>query len=106
MALTISNDSNVDGWLMKHIKDDMKLVHATITFDNSYPTGGEAVTAANFGLSSIHTVIPYPTDQSGTYVAVWDGTNSKIKMMSALGTEVSNGTDLSSVKLDVLVIGK
>lgn len=26
---------------------------ATITFDSSYPTGGEAVTAANFGLSRI-----------------------------------------------------
>ncbi len=106
MALSFSNDSDVDGWLMKHIKDDMKLVHCTITLDTSYPTGGEAITAANFGLDSIHTVIPYPTDQSGTYIPVWDSANSKLKMMSALGTEVADLTDLSTVKVDVLVIGK
>lgn len=47
----------------------------TVTFDSSYPTGGESFTASSFGLSSLDRLDIYP--KSG-YVFEVDYTNSKI----------------------------
>jgi hypothetical protein len=46
MALTISNLSNDNA-------GSRKIVRGQIAFDNSYPTGGEQLTAAQIGLSEI-----------------------------------------------------
>ena len=48
-----------------------------ITFDDSYPTGGEAITAANIGFTTIYAV--FPPASLGGCVLEWDKTNSKIK---------------------------
>lgn len=46
--------------------------------DSSYPTGGYAVTAAQFGARKIKGVIPIGTD--GGYIYAWDEVNKKIKI--------------------------
>ena|SRR5688572_7455974 len=54
-----------------------------ITFDNSYPTGGEAVTPANFALGVITNVIPFAAyatlaGLSPLVVPAFDKANSKV----------------------------
>lgn len=52
-----------------------------ITWDNSYPTGGEAVTAANFGLKKIEHIthgIAISSDRTTACPIAWDRTNSKL----------------------------
>jgi hypothetical protein len=60
-----------------------------------YATNGVAVTAATFGLRTLnHVDISSATD--GSTLFVWDAANGKIKAFSAVGTEVTNSTDISS----------
>lgn len=82
----------------------------TVTFDSSYPTGGEALTAADFGLSSI--VWAHASNASG-YVFSYDYTNSKLlayrgdndNAADAPMIEVANAVNLSAVATRVTVIG-
>jgi hypothetical protein len=67
-----------------------------ITFDNSYPTGGEAVTPANFKLNGIDTI----ECMGGNAASCanrwpWDAENGKIMAFDAAG-QVANATDLST----------
>ncbi|MHB9144724.1 MAG: hypothetical protein ACYC5Y_05235 [Symbiobacteriia bacterium] len=52
------------------------LVVADVQMDNAYPTGGEPVTAQQFGLTVLDFVLPSPA--SG-YLAEYDHTNNKLK---------------------------
>ena len=79
MALTISNPSNARD--TTGVPGDMKYVIKTITFDSSYPTGGEAIASTEVGLESIALVLISP-DHNG-YVAQFDYTNSKISLWEA-----------------------
>jgi hypothetical protein len=72
-----------------------------VDFDASYPTGGEALTPNDFGLSKIEMMIIEP---NGGYVFEYDATNSKIKAFwvdtttdGAPLAEVVDTTDLSGV---------
>jgi hypothetical protein len=51
MALTFASENREVGF------GHQRQVTVSVTFDNSYPTGGEAVTAGDFGLSVIEDVI-------------------------------------------------
>lgn len=83
---------------------DRKVVLSTVTFDDSYPTGGEAVTAALFGLGLLTTVIPI--SDNGTNPVAWDGTNSKLlAYVRTTGVEVANAVDLSASVTHLLAIG-
>lgn len=101
---------------------------AEITFDNSYPTGGEPVTAAQLGVRSIDMVM---LSNGGGYLAEYDYTNNKIKVLTPTAphshientaaayvqnattaenvaeaaSEVANATDLSAVIIRAMVIG-
>lgn len=73
-----------------------------IAFDNSYPTGGESLTAAELGFSKAPDVVKIPP-KSG-YVFEYDATNQKVKAyveeaVAAGGPllEVGNTTDLSAL---------
>ena len=98
MALTITTrliDTTLKG---------ATLVAATVAFDNSYPTGGEAVTASDFGLDSeIFAIIPA---NGGADVVSYDRTNGKLTIHTADGTEATNASDQSAVSRDVLVLGR
>jgi hypothetical protein len=78
---------------------------ATVKFDASYPTGGEAVTAADFALDS-RIVDLHPRAVAG-YIPVFNAATSKIMVYwadndaeadSAL-VEVADTTDLSAVTI-------
>lgn len=87
----------------------------TFTFDASYPTGGEAITAAQFGLSEIVLVIPSEraTGATGKRIVQWDPATLKLVALQgdndAVGdgpfVEVPNTTDLSTLVVDLLVLG-
>ncbi len=81
----------------------------TITFDSSYPTGGEAVTAANFGLS-VMDHLQFNQGEDG-YVFHWDKANAKIIAYEAGADgapldEVADTTDLSSVVVEAIATGR
>ena len=98
MALTITTrvlDTTLKG---------ATLIAATVTFDNSYPTGGEALTAAALGLdTAVDAVFPAT---GGADVVVWDRANGKLVLYTADGTEATNASDQSAVSRDILVLGR
>ena len=78
-----------------------------ITFDSSYATGGEALTAADCGMSSIVQLLAH--ENSGR-VFEYDYANSKLKAYQDAGAaaalaEVPNATNLATVVTRALVIG-
>lgn len=70
MALTISQTGDWSG-----IVGNRRSVRGTIAFDSSYPTGGESLTAANIGLTTIDHIEIMAT--SG-YMFEYDYTNAKV----------------------------
>ena len=86
-------------------------MRATVTMDDSYPTGGEALAASDFGLANrITDLIPRPA--SG-YVPVWDADNSKLMVYTGdndavadgPGVEVADEGDLTDIAFVVEVQG-
>jgi hypothetical protein len=83
----------------------------TITFDSSYPTGGELLAAADVGLTSIAFV---DAECADGFALEYDYTNSKLKAFTndndavADGAmiEVANATDLSAIDARVLIVGR
>ena len=75
------------------------------TFDSSYATGGEALTASDLGFSdhaSLLTVVPIP---SGDYIFKYDAANAKIMAYTAItaaGGAAAAGTDAISLKASVI----
>jgi len=106
MALTFSRDTPRGGMPV----GNMKLVIGRVTFDASYPTGGEAYTPSLFGLQKIIRLVPFPANG---YVPEDDKANQKIKMYyadydavaDAALIEVANATNLSAVTITVMVWG-
>ena len=70
-----------------------------------YATGGVSAPAASFNLRSLDHVDVAPS-LDGTTIYVWDKQNGKIKAFSAVGTEVSNSTDISSKTFRYMALGK
>lgn len=62
---------------------DLRYWAGSILLDNSYPTGGYAITATNFLFGS--TTYLLNVGESQGIVPEWDRTNSKIKMMYPTG---------------------
>lgn len=76
---------------------------ALITFDSSYPTGGEAITPAQFGLQAIDFVL---LSNNGGNDFEYDYTNNKVKArVTTTGVEVANAVDLSAVSTRAIVFG-
>lgn len=83
----------------------------TITFDSSYPTNGEALTASSVGLSSKIEFIEvspaaglfFEYDYSGGKLkAIWPTTDATAP---AAGEEVADTTDLSTVVCNFIAFG-
>ena len=107
MALTVSlNRPTVFG--------DAKVASGTITFDSSYPTGGESLTPALLGLTSIATFVGQPAiDANGCVIpslkrstsvlfAYWVDTSTD----GAELAEVADTTDLSGYTFDFIAFGR
>ena len=107
MALTLTvpgNASDVAG-----VPGNNKYVIKTATFDASYATGGEELTATTLGFESLHIVL-LSVENSG-YVAQYDYTNSKIALYeagadAAILDEVADTTNVSAVVVRVLAFGR
>lgn len=106
MALTVSINTNKYNSYAKrfvdHIASPLKFIGLEITFDASYPTGGYALDYGDYDISDLSVVNFEPND---TYIFVYDRTNKKVKVYSGLGTEVTAGTDLSSVTTYMSMFG-
>ena len=79
MALTISNQSFA-------ALQNKRAVFCDLAFDSSYPTGGEALTPGNIGLTAIERVLFEP--KSG-YLFEYDHTNQKVKVFSGGGVDIT-----------------
>ena len=83
-----------------------------VAFDSSYPTGGESLTPAMFGLNTIDFLLAEP---AGGYTFEYDHANSKLiarvgdndAVADGPGVQVANATNLSTVTgVRVLVLGR
>ncbi|MCP4346118.1 MAG: hypothetical protein GY795_11410 [Desulfobacterales bacterium] len=81
------------GQMLEKIRD--------VTFDDSYPTGGEALTPVSLGLGEIDVFV---AEGAGGYVFEYDRTNDKLKAFTG-GSEVANLTDLASLTVRVSARG-
>lgn len=86
-------------------------VVTNVTMDASYPTGGEAITAAQLGLATVDHV---SCSTNTGHLAQYDKTNAKIKLYYAdydavadgALIEVPNTTDVSTVVVTCNAFGK
>lgn len=74
-----------------------RFVRGKIAFDASYPAGGEAYTAATFGLIHIEDLMITSQDVGGAEQVVHDKANSKLLVFTADGTQATNASDQSGV---------
>ena len=101
MALTVTETTN-------SVFGDKRVVFALVDFDSSYPTGGEAITAAD--VPSISTaieevVITTSSPNTGLW-ATYDRTAGKIVLFTAAGSQAANASDQSAVtEVGIMVIG-
>lgn len=112
MALTVAKVTGAD-----RIEGNKKVKVRTITFDSSYPTGGEALTASTLGFRKVEEVRPHGvfrnTDGTLAVPVSYDHTNSKLLAYQYNGAsagvaqllEVANTTDLSAFSGRVTVVG-
>ena len=81
-----------------------RAVIADVTFDASYPTGGEAIAAAaDLGLSSLD-FLQIEQNEAGVVVA-YDRANGKLLVQSGALAEVADLSDQSGVSVRVFAIG-
>lgn len=73
MALTLTSPSP----LADDVWGRLRVAIRTVTFDDSYPTGGESLTAADVGMAEIVGVIVLP-DHSPAYSVTYDYANGKL----------------------------
>lgn len=82
-----------------------------VTFDNAYPTGGEAVTPEDLGLSRVvfaQAEVVRGTESAEKRVANadYDTVNEKLKLFdNATGKELANASDASKVVVQVVAWG-
>ena len=100
MAVAISNiDSRTeDTWGRQRIRI------VEVTFDDSYPTGGESLSPNDVALADIGFVAASP--DASPYSVRYDFTDTNLVVFEEDDTEVSNGTDLSSLKVRLLIVGR
>lgn len=81
---------------------------ADVTFDNSYPTGGEAVTPSQFGLTNATYGICNVKTVGGTVNVAnvyYDRANKKLLVFDETPAEAANAADLSTLVVQVKMFG-
>lgn len=100
MAVTVTFDLPKAVRLEKGNKSGLSVISGTIAFDNSYPTGGESITAIT---GKFQTCLQVICDNFGGFLTTFDKTNSKLLVYQATdavaGTraEAANAADLSGI---------
>jgi hypothetical protein len=106
MALTLTR---VDSPISKKqvvVFGDRKIWFGTITFDNSYPTGGEILTKDMFGFDAGIDMVIVGANPAGSRLATYDPATRGLKLFTAVGTEAGNASDQSTIVVPILAIGK
>lgn len=88
---------------------DKRVTFTSVTFDNSYPTGGEPITAAQLGLSRVDFALCNIKAVGGTVNvanAYFDQANMKIKIYDETPAEAGNTSDYSTLTVVVMAVGK
>jgi hypothetical protein len=102
MALTISV-------VKKNVVGAQREIIADVTFDNSYPTGGEAFDPTDLDPLAAETDVFHfvVVEMNEATIAdmrhvFYDYTNEKLIVNTAINTEATNASDQSAVKVRVL----
>jgi di/tripeptidase len=80
---------------------------AEVTFTGTYPTGGEALTAADFGMREILFVLGNSTEAAGqtsAWQVFWDRTNKKLKLMG-LAVAATGQTEHGNIAYAAVSVG-
>lgn len=102
MATVTINDGPVT------IGSEFKVV-ATLALDSSYPTGGEAVSARQLGLSAVTTAQCDITAVGGSINvanASYDKTNGKVLLYDETPAQVANAANVDGTKVQIIAYGK
>ncbi len=102
MAFTISN-------VFDQVPGATRLVVRDFTFDSSYPTGGEPITAADFGSNRIFAILAaFEANGVAAKRVVFNAANSKLQVFvedaGGVEAEAANGSDQSGVKARVVAL--
>lgn len=81
-----------------------KVVTGTLTFDSSYPTGGESISEITdfFRGSQADSIV---FEQLSNRIVTFDRTAKKALLYTALSTEAANASDQSSIVVRFIAIG-
>lgn len=111
MAITVATGDGVTKGRGNDVWGARRVSLFKVTLDDSYPTGGEAFDPKQFGhVGKTGTVLIFPRYSSGATGSIdttflYDYTNKKIvAVVGNTGAEVANGTDKSTVVLDIIVL--
>ena len=84
------------------------MIRGTLNLSSSYATGGDAVTAALFGIGTLEDLF---CESSGGYVFRYNSTNATVQAYwgsasaSAVLSEVTAGTNLAAVGVESMAFG-
>lgn len=107
MALTFTPDTDPVTAAAMSVVGDMKRVSGLVTFDSSYPTGGEAYDYSIFGFDRIlHHIEVEGVNIAGNRLVVNDHANSKILLFTALGTQATDDSDQSAITVRATAFGE
>lgn len=77
-----------------------------VTFDSSYPTGGEPLTASDLGFGSVLSVVGDVLPSGAVRYVAYDRTNSKLLAFDADGAQIADTTSLATITVRLLVRGR
>lgn len=111
MAVTVASRDSEGAFAL--VPGSRRQTVALVTFDSSYPTGGESVSAASLGLNFIDFVAANnassstgPTALDSVPVKQTDGSYKLRLHTSSTGAEVANASDQSAVTVEILAVGR
>jgi hypothetical protein len=94
------------GQLPSTVIGDRRLSICTVTFDNSYPTGGLSFKPSDVQFQTIDALDGNVLAPAGSVTAVvYDRANNKLKAFTA-AAEVANATNLSALTVQLFVVGR
>lgn len=108
MSLTIVEQATGDATNVRTLRElassGMKVVLLKVTFDNSYPTGGEVLGLANYGLTPANVAF-FSSESTSSRICTYDRANDKLLLYTALATEAANASNQSTITVYVAFWG-
>ena len=89
--------------------DRVQAAYIPVTFDSSYPTGGEAVDLTDLfkNVLAVFPTLGVSAGLSKNVMPYWDDTNAKVILYDInAGGELTNASDASDVVVHLLVLGQ